>query len=228
VEPRVSLVTLGVGDLKRSVGFYRDGLGWPKSQVGGDEVAFFKTGGVVIALFPRTSFAADADVDVADVEHGGFARFSLAHNVVEEGQVDSVLADAAQAGATIVKEAKEIFSGATGFSRTPTAFCGRWRGTPLSRWPRTAVSSCPTRHLVAGTADFEKASSPKSGVQGQTGGPRCAPDPLMASALCRLIGEVEDACGERLRVDELQSLLIALVLKEAAFRSLRRRDGPLA
>ena len=98
MEPRVSLVTLGVSDLKRSVGFYRDGLGWPKSSVGGDEVAFFKTGGVVIALFPRASFAADADLDVAAGEHGGFARFSLAHNVAEEGQVDSVLAEAAEAG----------------------------------------------------------------------------------------------------------------------------------
>jgi predicted enzyme related to lactoylglutathione lyase len=71
VEPRVSLVTLGVSDLERAVAFYRDGLGWPKSGVGGDEVAFFKTGGVVIALFPRASFAADAGVDVEDVEHGG-------------------------------------------------------------------------------------------------------------------------------------------------------------
>ena len=122
MEPRVSLVTLGVSDLKRSVGFYRDGLGWPKSSVGGDEVAFFKTGGVVIALFPRASFAADADLDVAAVEHGGFARFSLAHNVAEEGQVDSVLAEAAEAGATIVKEAKEIFFGRHGFFANPDGF----------------------------------------------------------------------------------------------------------
>jgi uncharacterized protein len=86
VEPRVSLLTLGVSDLKRAVAFYRDGLGWPKSEVGGEEVAFFKTGGVVIALFPRPSFAADAGIDVDDVEHGGFPRFSLAHNVAEEGQ----------------------------------------------------------------------------------------------------------------------------------------------
>jgi hypothetical protein len=81
VEPRVSLVTLGVSDLERTVAFYRDGLGWPKSEVGGDEVAFFKTDGVVIALFPRASFADDAGVDIDDVEHGGFTRFSLAHNV---------------------------------------------------------------------------------------------------------------------------------------------------
>jgi uncharacterized protein len=122
VEPRVSLVTLGVDDLERSVAFYRDGLGWPKSSVGGDEVAFFKTGGVVIALFPRASFAADAGVDVDEVEHGGFSRFSLAHNVAEEEQVDSVLAEAAEAGATIVKGAQEIFFGRHGFFADPDGF----------------------------------------------------------------------------------------------------------
>jgi uncharacterized protein len=122
VEPRVSLITLGVSDLERAVAFYRDGLGWPKSDVGGDEVAFFKTGGVVIALFPRASFAADAGVDVDNVEHGGFSRLSLAHNVAEERQVDSVLAEAAEAGATIVKEAQEIFFGRHGFFADPDGY----------------------------------------------------------------------------------------------------------
>jgi uncharacterized protein len=118
----VSLLTLGVSDLERAVAFYRDGLGWPNSEVGGDEVAFFKTGGVVIALFPSESFAADAGLDLEDVEHGGFARFSLAHNVAEERQVDEVLAEAAQAGATIVKEAQEIFFGRHGFFADPEGF----------------------------------------------------------------------------------------------------------
>jgi uncharacterized protein len=122
VEPRVSLITLGVSDLERAVAFYRDGLGWPKSDVGGDEVAFFKTGGVVIALFPRPSFAADADIDVDHVESGGFPRISLAHNVAEEERVDSVLAEAAEAGATIVKEAQEIFFGRHGFFADPDGF----------------------------------------------------------------------------------------------------------
>jgi catechol 2,3-dioxygenase-like lactoylglutathione lyase family enzyme len=118
----VSLLTLGVSDLKKAIAFYRDGLGWPKSEVGGDEVAFFKTGGVVIALFPRPSFAADAGIDVDDVEHGGFSRISLAHNVAEEGQVESVLKEAARAGATIVKEAQEIFFGRHGFFADPDGY----------------------------------------------------------------------------------------------------------
>jgi catechol 2,3-dioxygenase-like lactoylglutathione lyase family enzyme len=122
VEPRVSLLTLGVSDLQRAVAFYRDGLGWPKSEIGGEEVAFFKTGGVVMTLFPKVSFAADAGIDVDAVEHGGFSRVSLAHNVAEEGQVDSVLAEAARAGATIVKEAQEIFFGRHGFFADPDGY----------------------------------------------------------------------------------------------------------
>jgi uncharacterized protein len=122
VEPRVSLLTLGVSDLEQAVAFYRDGLGWPKANTGGDEVAFFKTSGVVIALFPRVSFATDAGLDLNDVEHGGFSRVSLAHNVADEGQVDSVLARAAQAGAMIIKEAQEIFFGRHGFFADPDGY----------------------------------------------------------------------------------------------------------
>jgi catechol 2,3-dioxygenase-like lactoylglutathione lyase family enzyme len=118
----VSIVTLGVGDFARSVAFYRDGLGWPKSGVGGDEVAFFKTGGVVIALFPRASFADDASVGVDDLDCGAFSRFSLAHNVAKEEDVDSVLAEAADAGAKVVKVAQEIFFGRHGFFADPDGF----------------------------------------------------------------------------------------------------------
>jgi len=129
VEPRVSLITLGVSDLDRAVAFYRDGLGWPKSNVGGDEVAFFKTGGVVIALFPRTSFAADASVEVADIENGRFSRFSLAHNVAEEEQVDSVLNEQPKPEPQLSRRHRRSSLDATVSSQTTTASCGRWHGT---------------------------------------------------------------------------------------------------
>ena len=122
MEPRVSIVTLGVEDLERSVAFYHDGLGWPRSGVGGDEVAFLKTGGVVIALFPRTSFADDAGVDLDAVDHGELSRFSLAHNVTEEEDVDAVLAKAAEAGARMVKNAQQTFFGRHGFFADPDGF----------------------------------------------------------------------------------------------------------
>ena len=118
MEPRLSLVTLGVRNLGHSVAFYRDGLGWPKSEVGGDEVAFFKTGGAIIALFPRTSFAADAGLDVDDLEQGGFSRFSLAHNVAEEEDVDS-------ATRTSRRSRSHDSQGGTGdFLRAPRFLCG--------------------------------------------------------------------------------------------------------
>jgi catechol 2,3-dioxygenase-like lactoylglutathione lyase family enzyme len=62
MEPRVSFVTLGVSDLQRSLKFYRDGLGFPLSSASKGDVAFFKTGGVVLALYPTDKLAEDAKV----------------------------------------------------------------------------------------------------------------------------------------------------------------------
>jgi len=62
VDARISLVTLGVEDLERALGFYRDGLRWPLSSASGDDVAFFRTGGIVLALYPRDLLTDDARV----------------------------------------------------------------------------------------------------------------------------------------------------------------------
>lgn len=53
MEPRISFVTLGISDLERSVKFYRDGLGFPLSSASKGDVGFFRTGGIVLALYPR-------------------------------------------------------------------------------------------------------------------------------------------------------------------------------
>jgi catechol 2,3-dioxygenase-like lactoylglutathione lyase family enzyme len=82
MEPRVTLITLGVDDLKRSLSFYRDGLGWPTEGIVGEEfengaVVFFELRkGLKLALWPRASLAA-----VAHVKAAGTASFELAHNV---------------------------------------------------------------------------------------------------------------------------------------------------
>lgn len=102
MEPRISLITLGVHDLRRAVRFYRDGLGWPLSSVGGDEIAFFRTGGAVLALYPRDLLAADANLPGTG---SGFGGMTLAHNVASKEQVDAVLATARAAGAEILKPA---------------------------------------------------------------------------------------------------------------------------
>jgi len=75
----VSLITLGVADLPRAIQFYQVGLGWPRSSVGGEAVAFFRAGRVVLALYPRHLLAADAQVPAAGTGFGGpvLAKLSL-------------------------------------------------------------------------------------------------------------------------------------------------------
>src|SRR5215203_5713941 len=62
VDPWISLMTLGVRDIERSRRFYREGLGWPMSTASAEDVAFFRTGGVVLALYKREMIAADANL----------------------------------------------------------------------------------------------------------------------------------------------------------------------
>ena len=117
MEPRVSLITLGVRNLQRAVAFYQDGLGWPLSgaSVQG-EVAFFRTSGTVLALWSREALAKDANVGA---EGSGFSGFALAHNVAQREAVDSVLEEAVSAGATVLKEAKDVFFGRHGYFADP-------------------------------------------------------------------------------------------------------------
>ena len=108
MEPRISLVTLGVRDLPRAVRFYRDGLGWPLSGAGDADVAFFRTGGVVLALFRRDLLAADAQLPEEGIGFGGIV---LAHNVRSKELVDAALAEAVAAGGTILRPAQDAFWG---------------------------------------------------------------------------------------------------------------------
>ncbi len=97
MEQRLTLVTLGVADLERAIGFYR-ALGWephPGSVAG--EVAFFQTGGIALALWSRASLAEDSCME----DTGGWGGVTLAHNVRSSAEVDAVLADAERAGARI-------------------------------------------------------------------------------------------------------------------------------
>jgi catechol 2,3-dioxygenase-like lactoylglutathione lyase family enzyme len=105
---------LGVDDLERSLTFYRDGLGLPTEGIVGQEfeygaVAFFNMqNGVVLALWPRTSIARDAGLPL---QPPSATEFTLAHNVNSKEDVDAVMAQAAQAGANIVKAAAGTFYG---------------------------------------------------------------------------------------------------------------------
>jgi catechol 2,3-dioxygenase-like lactoylglutathione lyase family enzyme len=108
MQPRISLITLGVRDFTRAVRFYRDGLGWPLSSMSQDDVAFFRTGGTVLALFPRDKLAEDANLPP---DGSGFGGITLAHNVRERAEVDAALERAFAAGARILKPAQDAFWG---------------------------------------------------------------------------------------------------------------------
>jgi catechol 2,3-dioxygenase-like lactoylglutathione lyase family enzyme len=106
MQQRVSVITLGVGDLKRARAFY-EALGWQTRAEPDDDVAFFQAGGLVFALWSRESLAEDSAV----TDTGGWGGITLAHNVGSPAEVDAVLAEAEAAGATIPRAGAETFWG---------------------------------------------------------------------------------------------------------------------
>lgn len=121
MEPRISLITLGVRDLGRSLAFYRDGLGWLLSSASVDNVvAFFRTSGAVLALFSREDLAAGAHLSA---DGSGFGGIALAQNVASPKDVDAVLAQAAAAGATILKPGQQAdWGGYSGYFADPDGY----------------------------------------------------------------------------------------------------------
>jgi catechol 2,3-dioxygenase-like lactoylglutathione lyase family enzyme len=117
VPARVSLVTLGVGDLARSTAFYR-ALGWAPSSISGDEVSFFATSDCVLALYPIESLAADLGVAADELRPSG--AVTLAINVGGERDVAPALAEAVRAGATLVRAAERTnWGGTVGYFADP-------------------------------------------------------------------------------------------------------------
>jgi len=119
MEQRVSIITLGVTDLKRSREFY-ERLGWRRSLANVEEVIFFQAGGMALALYPRRELAKDANIPP---EGHGFNGVTLAYNTRNRAEVDSVLAEAVGAGAKLVKPAQEAFwGGYSGYFSDPDEF----------------------------------------------------------------------------------------------------------
>jgi catechol 2,3-dioxygenase-like lactoylglutathione lyase family enzyme len=122
MEPRVSLITLGVRDLEGSLRFYRDGLGLPTTWSADKGVIFFQTSGVCLALYPFDELAKDAGLEGA-VGPPRFTGITLAHNVRLREDVDRVLKQAEAAGAKIVKPAQNTFwGGYAGYFSDPDGY----------------------------------------------------------------------------------------------------------
>ena len=107
MEQRISLISLGVRDLAASTAFF-ERLGWRRAAKEFEAIAFFQVGSLALALYPFEKLAEDARVPA---DRSGFGGFTVAHNCRTKDEVDTVLAEAEAAGATIVKPADDVFWG---------------------------------------------------------------------------------------------------------------------
>jgi catechol 2,3-dioxygenase-like lactoylglutathione lyase family enzyme len=129
--PRIHIVTLGVSDLARSRRFYEEWLGWKASSASNEHFVIFKSEGSLLALFPEKALAQDANVDPI---RKGFRGISLAHNVAEKHEVETVLRKAEAAGAKIEKVAQDVFwGGHSGYFSDPDGHLWEVAWNPL--WP---------------------------------------------------------------------------------------------
>jgi len=118
MQPRINVITLGVRDFRKSLAFYRDGLGW-KADVQ-DDIAIFLLSGIVFALYPRDKLAEDVTVSA---KGSGFPGITLAYCGRSETEVDEVLTQVEKLGATIVKPAQKVFwGGYSGYFADPDGF----------------------------------------------------------------------------------------------------------
>jgi catechol 2,3-dioxygenase-like lactoylglutathione lyase family enzyme len=114
MKPRISVITLGVSDLERSLAFYRDGLGLPTKGIVGQEfehgaVVFFDLfGGLRLALWAQADISHDTSLPVQPVSP---TACTIGHNVARREEVDQSLEAAVQAGAKLIKPAQDTFYG---------------------------------------------------------------------------------------------------------------------
>jgi len=130
MDQRISIVTLGVRNLAASKRFYAEGLGW-KPALENKEIVFFQAGGTVFALFLRDELAKDLEADPAIF---GRSALALGYNTRAKAEVDPLLRRAADAGATILKPAREAsWGGYSGYFADPDGFA--WEVAWNPAWP---------------------------------------------------------------------------------------------
>ncbi|WP_112662881.1 VOC family protein [Microvirga flavescens] len=107
MQPRLTLVTLGVADVARATAFY-EAWGWKASSASQPSVTFFQANGLALALFGRSDLANDAHVEDRPT---GFAAITLAYNARSKAEADEVFALALKAGARELKPLQDAFWG---------------------------------------------------------------------------------------------------------------------
>lgn len=121
MQPRISMITLGVRDLAAATAFYEQGLGLPRRPMPDDSpVAFFELNGTWLGLFGHDDLARDAGVPA---DGNGFRGVALAHNLDSPAEVDTLLQQAVAAGATLMKAAHATdWGGYSGYFADPDGF----------------------------------------------------------------------------------------------------------
>lgn len=116
MKAKVSLITLGVEDIRRATNFYTL-LGFPVLNGDGDDFVVFDTEGTKVALFPYEKLAEDAGKEKG---RGNFSGITLGHNVASKERVDAVLGEAINLGARITRPAQDTFwGGYSGYFQDP-------------------------------------------------------------------------------------------------------------
>ena len=121
MEQHINYITLGVADLAESRRFYRDVFGWQETADSNENIAFFQAGNaLLLALFGKAALARDAQIPE---QSNGFPRFTLAHNVGSEAEVDALFAGFATKNANIIKAPQKVFwGGYSGYLADPDGF----------------------------------------------------------------------------------------------------------
>ena len=139
MEPRISVITVGVADLERSFRFYKEGLGFPTKMTPDGGIVLFATTGARMFIYPYTKLA--EDVGVAARPTGGspdrFTGITFGHCVRKREMVDAILRQAQAAGGRVVKPAKESsWGGYSGYFADPdgylweVAYADQWKFNP--------------------------------------------------------------------------------------------------
>lgn len=139
MEPRISLITLGVSNLERSFRFYKEGLGLPTKMTPDGGIVVFATSGTRMALYPYEKLAEDArfQLPTREKKERGFSGITLGHCTKSKDEVDRLLTLAEKAGGKIVKSARDVFwGGYSGYFSDPdgysweVAYSDQWKFNP--------------------------------------------------------------------------------------------------
>lgn len=135
MQQRLSIVTLGVSNLKESKQFY-DSLGWKAANEGekeSNEIVAYNLNGMAFALYPIDKVA-DEFPSITPPKLNGYSSFTMAYNVNSEKEVDEIINEAKSVGAEIVKLPEKVFwGGYSGYFSDPDGYLWEVAFNPFSK-----------------------------------------------------------------------------------------------